>query len=88
MPIGFFGGFTPTRLPFGVDPNHPLVDNPNADAHCQYEDQRGVLRPQDGGGAVVACDVGAVERKLGDYTHYWGDDFESGSTGNWSQTFP
>jgi len=87
LPLGFFGGFTQTRLPKGIGFN-PLVDNPDADAHCQGTDQRHVVRPQDGGGAVVACDTGAVERKPGDYTHFWGDGFESGDTSAWDVTHP
>jgi hypothetical protein len=88
MPLGYFGGHAPTRLPRYVDPNHPLVDNPIAGAHCQGEDQRGVSRPQDGGGSVVACDVGAVERRPSDYNQYWGDGFETGDTSRWSHTAP
>lgn len=78
LPLGDYGGYTPTMPPFGVGYN-PLVDNPGADPNCLTEDQRGISRPQDGGGVTIACDTGAVER-----THIFVDDFESGDTSAWS----
>lgn len=81
LPLGDYGGYTPTMPPFGT-PN-PLVDNPGADANCLTEDQRGVPRPQYGGGTTIACDTGAVER-----THIFLDGFESGDTSAWSSSVP
>jgi len=91
MPLGYFGGYTPVMLPYGVGSDshpHPLVDNPNADANCQLVDQRGISRPQDGGEEGIACDTGAVERTPTDYIFYWGDGFETGDTSRWDITFP
>ena len=81
MPLGHYGGHTPTMLPT-AGPNL-LVDNPGAASHCQTDDQRGVDRALDGG---PACDTGAVERVLGD--PLWADGFETGDTSAWSATVP
>ncbi len=56
--LGDYGGATPTRLPLE---GSPAIDLAAASA-CSGTDQRGRLRPVDGGGdAAVGCDAGAVE---------------------------
>ena len=58
-PLAYNGGSTQTRAPqFGS----PLLDAGDAFPSCAGTDQRGTLRPQDGGGDPTAlCDIGAVE---------------------------
>ncbi|XAH25353.1 choice-of-anchor U domain-containing protein [Xylophilus sp. GW821-FHT01B05] len=56
-PLQNNGGPTPTMLPAA---NSPVID---AGGACTGSDQRGVARPQGG-----ACDLGAVERRQGNYT--------------------
>ena len=85
------GGHTLTMLPKFepgvVSDYNPLIDNPGADAHCQSQDQRGVIRPQDAGNPTEACDTGAVEFAPGDpYWFYFADGFNSGDTSRWSAT--
>ncbi|HEY0738541.1 MAG TPA: CSLREA domain-containing protein [Herpetosiphonaceae bacterium] len=64
-PLQDNGGPTPTHAPFR---GSPVVDAGNTAAPgsggnaCKPTDQRGVERPQDGGGDGIArCDIGAVE---------------------------
>lgn len=82
MPLGHHGGYSTTMPPVGF--SNLLVDNPNADAHCQSVDQRGVSRPQTNG----QCDIGAFERVSGDFINFWGDGFETGDTSMWSYVLP
>ncbi|MEE4273761.1 MAG: choice-of-anchor Q domain-containing protein [Thermoanaerobaculales bacterium] len=82
MPLGYHGGYTPTMPPFGS--RNLLVDNANADAHCQLTDQRGIYRSQTSG----QCDIGAFERVSGDFVYFWGDGFETGDTSLWSSVLP
>ncbi|XAH25819.1 choice-of-anchor U domain-containing protein [Xylophilus sp. GW821-FHT01B05] len=56
-PLQDNGGPTPTMLPAA---NSPVID---AGGACTGSDQRGVARPQGS-----ACDLGAVERRQGNYT--------------------
>jgi CSLREA domain-containing protein len=58
-PLADNGGNTKTRAPrFGS----PLLDGGDAFPSCGGTDQRGILRPFDGGGDPTAlCDIGAVE---------------------------
>ncbi len=56
------GGFTPTHLP---QTGSPAIDNGMNGPACPPDDQRGVLRPQDGNGDTINdCDIGAVEVML------------------------
>jgi hypothetical protein len=58
-PLADNGGNTQTRAPLA---GSPLIDGADAFPSCNGTDQRGVLRPMDGGGDPTAfCDIGAVE---------------------------
>jgi CSLREA domain-containing protein len=66
-------GLDPLLLPLSsVDSPHPvhvptigspLIDQGDPGSGCAVDDARGVLRPQDGDGDMIArCDIGAVEK--------------------------
>jgi hypothetical protein len=65
------GGPTLTRLPAA---GSILIDS--GPPTCLARDQRGTPRPQDGGGAAIACDRGAVEVSLASVDAIFRDDFE------------
>ncbi len=74
-PLGDHGGPTPTHLP---GPASAALDAAR-DASCSPADQRGVFRPLDGDGDLLAqCDVGAVE-----VAEIFSDGFESGDSSAW-----
>ncbi|MCA8976570.1 MAG: CSLREA domain-containing protein, partial [Planctomycetes bacterium] len=80
------GGFTPTRLPL---PGSVAIDVAATETACLANDQRGVLRPQDGDAVPEAlCDVGAVELAPGEGIEIFADDFETGDTDRWQSLFP
>ena len=58
MPLGDYGGFTPTHA---LRPGSPAIDA-GSNAYCLPDDQRGIARPYDGDNSGTAvCDIGAVE---------------------------
>ncbi|MEO1088612.1 MAG: choice-of-anchor Q domain-containing protein, partial [Acidobacteriota bacterium] len=63
----------------------PVINASNL-GFCIEVDQRGFLRPRDGAGSGTAqCDIGAVEFTPGFDDLIFGDGFESGTTGRWSE---
>jgi hypothetical protein len=60
-PLGNYGGPTLTQIPL---PGSPAIDD-GTGAGCPSTDQRGKGRP-----AGAACDVGAVEVQVVDFSHW------------------
>jgi hypothetical protein len=57
-PLAYNGGMTFTHA---LLPGSPAIDA-GSNEYCTFEDQRGVVRPQDGdGNGVGVCDIGAFE---------------------------
>ncbi|REJ81263.1 MAG: CSLREA domain-containing protein [Acidobacteria bacterium] len=78
--LGDYGGPVPTVLPGTLS---VAVEPPLSGAACSAEDARGAPR-------VGRCDVGAVERQLGDPESgpLFEDDWESGDLSAWSAAAP
>jgi hypothetical protein len=84
-PLGYFGGYSATRL---LRPGSVAIDTANG-CPASLEDQRGVTRPIDGDGVGgAACDVGAAEVLLDEYPWLFADGFETGDTFGWSSSNP
>jgi len=84
-PLGYFGGYSASRLP---RPGSVAIDNADG-CPASLEDQRGGTRPIDGDGAGgAACDVGAAEVLLDEYPWLFADGFETGDTFGWSNSSP
>jgi hypothetical protein len=78
--LGWYGGPTPVHRPL---PGSPAVDQAIAAPNCPILDQRGLVRPLDGGGSSAAvCDIGAVE--LAGAGEIFVETFESGFFNPWS----
>ncbi len=84
LPLGDHGGPRATMPPDPV-PGNVIIDNEWAETNCRSEDQRGLVRPQDGDGdGLAVCDSGAVEY----HGLIFADGFESGNSSAWSATSP
>jgi len=80
-PLADNGGFTRTHLPGAHAIDHGI------DAGCTSEDQRGIVRPQDGDGDGVAhCDIGATE--VGDVDSIFANGFDGAATSDPSPRAP
>ena len=87
LPLGDYGGSTPTMPPVAGGAASLAVDNSWSNPLCELGDQRGVTRPlDDDGDGWADCDSGAVERTPTDPLFI--GDFESGDTSAWSATVP
>ncbi|MEM1180892.1 MAG: choice-of-anchor Q domain-containing protein [Acidobacteriota bacterium] len=81
-PLAAAGGQTLTHVPLLGSP----VINASAPGLCIDVDQRDFPRPQDGlGTGTPTCDIGAVEFTPGIDDVIFGDGFESGTIGRWSE---